>query len=162
MFEEITNALAGAMGTVFSPLMVFGPTVSIFILSFIITVSIITITRLVTNKKVMDELKEKMNMIKEQMTAAQKIGDTENASKFMKEMMSTNSQIMKHMYKGLFVSLIIVMLFLPYMGVQYEGMTVALMPFELPFIGNELTWIFWYVLVSFTIGWVIRKLLGMS
>lgn len=162
MFEEITNALAGAMGSVFSPILAFGPTVSIFILSCIVTLTIIAITRLITNKKAMDELKENMNMIKEQMTAAQKIGDTENASKFMKEMMDTNGKLMKHMYKGLFVSLIIVMLFLPFMSVQYEGMTVALMPFELPVIGNELTWIFWYVLVSFTIGWVVRKMLGMN
>jgi uncharacterized membrane protein (DUF106 family) len=162
MIDQITGMLAGAVGMIFSPLSVLNPAVSLFIVSSIITVLIVTFTRIVTNKKAMDEVKQKMQEIREQLTAAQKIGDNESASKFLKEMMSINSQYMKHMYKGLFVSLIIVALFLPYLGSNYGGMAVASLPFELPVIGTELTWIFWYVLVSFTMGWVLRKLLGMS
>ena len=162
MLDQITGMLAGAVGFVFSPLSIFSPVVSLFIVSSFITVLVIGITRIVSNKKAMDEIKERMQNIREQLTAAQKIGDTENASKFIKEMMGVNSEYMKHTYKGLFVSLIIVLLFLPYLNVHYGTAAVASLPFEVPFIGAELTWFFWYVLVSFTMGWVVRKLFGMT
>jgi uncharacterized membrane protein (DUF106 family) len=51
-------------------------------------------------------------------------------------------------------------LFLPWLNYTYEAKVVASLPFDVPFIGHELSWILWYVLVSFTIGWVIRKLFG--
>lgn len=162
MIDQITGMLVSAFGTVFSPLEMFSPAIAIFIISSIITVIVVTLTRIVSNKKAMDEIKEKMQDIREQLTSAQKIGDTEGASKLLSEMMNINSSYMKHTYKGLFVSLIVVALFLPYLGSQYGAMTVASLPFELPVIGAEVEWVVWYVLVSFTMGWVLRKMTGLS
>lgn len=160
MFEEITGMLVKSLDVVFAPLAVFSPATSLFIVSAFITVLVMVLTRLTTNKKAMKEIKEKMQSIREQMTAAQKIGDTTGANKFLAEMMSTNNDYMKQMYKGLFVSLIVISLFLPWLNYTYEAKTVASLPFDVPFIGRELSWILWYVLVSFTIGWVIRKIFG--
>jgi len=160
MFEEITGMLAGAVGFIFSPLLVFNPMVSLFIVSAVITVLITVLSRLLTNTKVMKELKDKMQEVREQLTNAQKAGDKEGANKFLEEMMSMNSEFMKHSYKSMFISLIVIMIFLPFLKVQYEGAAVAALPFEVPFIGSSLSWLLWYVLVSFTIGWVVRKLFG--
>ncbi len=162
MLEAITGMLVSAVGTIFAPLAVFNPAVSLFIVSSLMTILVTGLNRLVTNKKAMKEIKDRLQNIREQLTAAQKIGDSESASKFLKEMMSVNSEYMKHTYKGIFISLIVIAIFLPWLGHNYGGMIVASLPFEVPMIGSELTWILWYILVSFTMGWVIRKLLGLS
>jgi uncharacterized membrane protein (DUF106 family) len=39
-------------------------------------------------------------------------------------------------------------------------MAVAELPFNVPMVGSSVDWIFWYILVSFTIGWVVRKVFG--
>lgn len=162
MLEQITGMLVNVVGTIFAPLAIFNPAISLFIVSSFITILVTGLNRLVTNKKAMKEIKDRLQSIREQLTAAQKIGDSENVSKFLKEMMSVNNEYMKHTYKGLFISLIVVALFLPWLGHNYGAMTVASLPFDLPVIGSELNWILWYILVSFTMGWVLRKLLGLS
>lgn len=160
MFEQITGMLVKSVGTVFAPLAVFNPAISLFIIASFITVLVIVLNRFATNKKAMKEIKERMQDIREQLTAAQKIGDKENIDKFLSEMMSINNEYMKHMYKGLFVSLIVIGIFLPWLKHAYSATAVASLPFSVPLIGSELSWILWYILVSFTMGWVIRKLLG--
>jgi uncharacterized membrane protein (DUF106 family) len=120
------------------------------------------LNRLLTNTKAVKELKDKMQEIREQLTAAQKIGDKENTNKFLNEMMNMNNEFMKHSYKSMLVSLVVIAIFLPWMTSKYGGMTVAALPFDVPFIGSSLNWVLWYVLVSFTIGWVVRKLFGLD
>lgn len=160
MFEQITGMLVKSVDTIFAPLAIFNATTSLFIVSCIITAVIIILNRFTTNRKAIKEIKEKMQNIREQLTAAQKIGDTKSADKFLSEMMNINNEYMKHMYKGLFVSLIVITIFFPWVRYSYGAAAVASLPFDVPFIGGKLNWILWYILVSFTMGWVIRKLLG--
>lgn len=160
MFEEITGMLVSGVGFVFAPLAAFNPAVSLFIVSSLITILVIALNRLTTNRKAVKEIKEKMQGIREQMTAAQKLGDKESVNKSLSEMMAVNNEYMKQMYKGLFVSLIVITIFLPWMKFAYGTAAVASLPFEAPFIGSKMDWILWYILVSFTIGWVLRKMLG--
>jgi len=160
MLEQLINVL----NIIFSPLMVFKPHISLLIVSSIITVLVILLNRVFVNDKLVKEIKQKMENIREQLTRAQKEGNTEEANKFLSEMMKTNSEMMKHTFKGLIVSLVILSLFLPWIKntyeVTYKGVAVAKLPFTLPFIGSNLDWIIWYVLVSLTIGWVFRKMIG--
>lgn len=160
MFEEITGMLVNAVGFVFAPLAVFSPAVSLFIVSSLITVIVIALNGLTTNRSAVKEIKNKMQNIREQLTAAQKSGDKQGADKFLSEMMGVNNDYMKQMYKGLFISLVVITLFLPWMRYAYGTAAVASLPFEAPFIGNKLDWIMWYILVSFTVGWILRKMLG--
>jgi len=160
MFEDITGMVVGGMDAAFAPLMPFGPMASLFVVSAIITVSVLLLGRLLTNNKAVKELRTKMQELREQMTAAQKAGDKDTANKLLEQTMQMNNEFMKHSYKSLFVSLIVIYLFLPWLNHSYGGMTVAALPFALPFVGANLTWALWYILVSFTIGWVVRKLFG--
>lgn len=160
MFEEITGMLVGGMDAAFAPLMPLGPTASLFVVSAIIAVAILFIGRLLTNNKAVKELRAKMQELREQMTAAQKAGDKDVTSKLLEQSLQMNNEFMKHSYKTLIVSLVIIYLFVPWLTHSYEGMTVASLPFPLPFVGASLTWALWYILVSLTIGWVVRKLLA--
>jgi uncharacterized membrane protein (DUF106 family) len=46
-------------------------------------------------------------------------------------------------------------------AVNFE-MLVARMPFTVPFIGNYLTWFWWYIFISIPATMVFRKMLGVE
>jgi len=135
------------------------PTLSLLITSSLVTALLVVVTRLLMNKKVVDEIKNRMEEIREQLTAAQKAGDTELANKHLADMMKTNSEYMRQTFKALIVSIVVISIFLPFLKGGYEGMGAIKLPFSLPFLGSQMTWIYWYILVSFAMGWVLRKIL---
>lgn len=150
------------LGILFGPLNVFAPIISVMLLSTFLTVLILALTKLFVNTKVMREIKDEMEKIREQLTLAQKQGDKELQDTHLKKMMEVNSKYMQHSFKATIVSIIVLAMFLPYLKFKYEGLVVAKVPFAIPFIGNTLSWLYWYVLVSFMMGWVIRKIVGMD
>lgn len=155
MFQPILNAI----DFIFSPITVFSPSIAILIVSIFLTLLIFGLNRIVINRKLMKELKEKMEKIKVDLSQAEKEGDKEKINKSLNEIMNLNREYMKQTFKSLIISLIVVAIFLPWIKYRYENVVIA-MPFSLPFIGSGLSWLMWYVLVSITVGWVIQKLLG--
>lgn len=162
VIDEILLPLNNGLATVFSPLNMFPPIISLMILSTFLTLLIIFVTRLFVNMKVLREIKEEMEKVRELLTQAQKQGDKEAADGHLKKMMEVNSRYMQHSFKATIVSIVVLAMFLPYLQFKYGGTTVARLPFDVPFIGGSLSWLYWYVLVSFMAGWVIRKMIGMD
>lgn len=156
----VIETIAAALDLVLTPITIFPMYISVLLVAALITVLIMGLNRLFINRTVIKEIKKRMEEIREQLTQAQKIGDKENTSKFLNELMKTNSQYMKHTFKTLIISLIVISLFLPWLSFKYEGLAVAQLPFALPIIGTSLTWLYWYILVSLSVGWLLRKLLG--
>jgi len=114
------------------------------------------------NKKAVREIKNRMEEIRENLTKAQKEGNKEETNRFLNEMMKANNDYMKQTFAALIISIVVLSLFLPWLRYRYEGKVVAALPFSLPVIGSSMGWVWWYVLVSFTVGWVIKKLLGID
>lgn len=160
--DPILMPLDASLSLVFGPLNIFPPIISVMLLSSMLTLIIILLTRVFVNTKVMREIKDEMEKIREALTQAQKSGDKETADVHLKKMLEVNSRYMQHSFKATIVSIIVLALFLPYLSFKYSGMTVAKLPFSVPFIGTSIGWLYWYVLVSFMIGWVIRKIIGMD
>lgn len=155
MLEQIT----GFANLVFSPLNTFPPYLAVFIFSIVITVLLLGLNRVLTNKKLMNELKVKMEEIKENLTKAQKAGNEQEANRLLNDMMTTNSQYMKQTYKSLIVSFVIAIIFLPWLTSNYSGAVVTL-PFSIPIVGSSLNGLYWYIFVSLVVGWVINKTFG--
>ena len=162
MFEQITGLVVKTLDTVFAPIAIFQPIISLLIFSTMITIIIIFLNRLTVNRKLVRELKDKMEEIRENLTRAQKEGNREDVNKFLNELMKINGQYMKYTMRTLIVSMAVIMLFLPWLNFKYGGTAVAILPFSVPILGSSLTWIFWYALVSLTVGWIIKKLLGIE
>lgn len=162
IIDQIFLPINNAFAFVFAPLNIFPPIISVMLLSSLLTVLVILVTRVFVNTKVLREIKDEMEKIREELTAAQKQGDKEAADNHLKRMMAVNSKYMTHSFKATIVSIVVLALFLPYLKFKYEGLIVANLPLTVPFIGNTLGWLGWYVLVSFMIGWVFRKVLGMD
>lgn len=156
MLEQIISAL----DFLFLPLTFFQNHISILLISILLTTIIFVINRLFVNKNLVNETKRKMEEIRESLTQAQKEGNKENIEKFLNELMKTNTQYMRQTFKTLIISLIIISFFLPWLNYRYQGLTVAALPFNLPLIGSSLNWLYWYILISLAVGWVIRKIFG--
>lgn len=151
--------LIAVFDVIFSPLAILRPHISLLIVSAILTLVVIILNKLTIKKDLVRDMKKRMEEIRESLTKAQKDGNREEANKFLSEMMKANSQYMRQTFKTLIVSTVVLALFLPWLTHKYGGSAVATLPFSLPFIGSNLSWIYWYILVSLTIGWVVRKLL---
>jgi uncharacterized membrane protein (DUF106 family) len=162
MFEQITGAMIAVFDVMLSPLNFLSPHISLLIISLVLTLIVIAINRLCVNKKLIEEIKRRIEEIRENLTQAQKAGNMEEVNKFLNEMMKANSQYMRQMLKAIVISIAVLVLFLPWLNYKYSGMAVVNLPFQLPFVGSSLNWVYWYVLVSFVMGWVIKKLLGMD
>ncbi len=156
VFEQLTFAL----DIVLSPITALPTPIAILIISAGITGLLLVLSKLLVNKNMVKEIRAKMEETRENLTKAQKEGNKENVQKFLDELMKTNNQYMKQTFKTMIISLIVVSIFLPWLGYKYQGLTVAVLPFSLPFIGSQLPWLYWYFLVSLMVGWTARKLVG--
>lgn len=155
----VVDIFVRAIDFVLAPLAIFPPYVTILLVSALITFMIVALNRVIVNKKFIEEIRHRMEQLKENITQAQKENDKENLQKFLNELMHVNNQYMKHTFKTLIVSLIIVSIFLPWLGYKYSGLAINV-PFNLPFTGAHIEWLYWYILVSLAAGWILRKLFG--
>ncbi|MEM5801958.1 MAG: EMC3/TMCO1 family protein [Candidatus Aenigmatarchaeota archaeon] len=157
VFQQIIAAVDIILG----PITTLPPYLAITLVSIILTSLILTLNKIIFRKNILKELKYKMEEIRENLTKAQQAGNKGEVEKFLNEMMKINTQFMKHSIKTLFVSLIVISLIFPWLHFKYEkiGYVVAL-PFNLPYIGSSLNWVYWYVFISLAIGWVLNKLLS--
>lgn len=152
--------LAASGSLILSPLLLFKPHISLLIISTMLTIVALVISKLFSNRKLIKEIKDRMEMIREDLTKAQREGNTQHANKCLNEMMKANTEYLRHSFKGMVASIVIIIPFLYLVKANYSGMVVATLPFTAPVVGSSLSWIGWYILVSFAIGWTVGKLLG--
>lgn len=160
VFDAVFSIVAGVVNPVFAPLLAFPAYIALLIFSMILTAIIFGINKLMINRKLAKEIKTKLTEVRENLTKAQKEGRKEDANKFLSEYMSINSQYMRQMFKVMIVSFVVIILFFPWAADKFSGMSVAALPFALPIMGTSAHWIFWYILVSITTSWLLRKFVG--
>ncbi|RLI98046.1 MAG: hypothetical protein DRP00_02870 [Candidatus Aenigmatarchaeota archaeon] len=155
----IVEALISFFDFIFSPFLMLKPHLSLFLVSSLITFLIILINKFCIDKKKVEELKKKMEELRIKVANAQKLGNLEEANKFLNELLKTNTEHLRQSLKALLLTLVLISLVFPWIKYRYGGMSINL-PFNLPLIGSSFSWFIWYALVSFTVGWILRKLLG--
>lgn len=162
----VLEQLIFIFNSIFSPLIVLKPHISLLIISVILTIIIVVLNRLTIKRELLREVKNRVEQIRENLAKAQKEGDSENAKRFLQDMMKANNDYMRQIFKGTIVSAAVVFLFFPWLQhtyeVTYKGIPVAQLPFAIPFIGTNLNWLAWYILVSIAIGWILRKFFGLD
>lgn len=160
MVFDLLNPLAVFVDPVFSPLLGLKPHIGLFVFALILTTIIYGINKLMINKKVSKEIKDKLATVKENLTKAQKDGRKDDINKFLSEYMAINNQYLKQTFKVMIVTFIVVIVLFPWANTKFSGVTVAQLPFPLPIIGTGMGWIAWYILVSITGSWLLRKFIG--
>ena len=158
----VFESLYPLFDAIFSPITGLPYHVSILLISMMLTLIVLGLNRLLVKQHIVKQIKTKMEEIKENLNRAQKEGNKETVNSLVSEMMKTNNQYMKHTFRSLIVSMVVVSLFLPWVGAKYQGLAVAALPFNLPFVGSSLEWLYWYILVSLAAGIILNKLLGVT
>lgn len=158
--EALLQPIGVALDPVFSPLTIFPPYLTIAIISIALTLVIMGVSRLVVNRKAMMAIKEQMEEIKERLNSAQKGNNKPEQDKQLNELLKVNGQYMRHTMKIMMVSIVIVMVFFPWLTHEYHGQKVVNLPFSLPYLGAELDWFWWYFFSAFAVGTIIRKAIG--
>ena len=138
------------------------PCVSLLLVALGITSVVVLSYKLLVDQDEIRNLRERMKQIKQKVIEVQKRKDMEELNRLLEEMSKINFKYMKHTIKPMIVSLAILVTVFPLLSKAYTGMAVAKLPFEAPLIGDKLSWIAWYVLASLTVGWVIRRALGVD
>jgi len=138
------------------------PIIAIFLIGAGISIFMSLINKKFLGTGAAKEVKDKMNGIRANMLEAQKSGNTKAVNNCLKELMKVNSDYMKFMIKPMMISIILVILVLPFVRSAYTGMIVATVPDSIPYIGGyELSWFWWYFICTFVVSTIIRKLVGM-
>lgn len=151
---------ATLLDPVFAPLLAIKPHIGLFLFSLLLTVIIYGINKLMINRRVAKEIKERLASVKENLTKAQKDGRKDDINKFLSEYMAVNNQYLRQTFKVMIVTFVVVIVLFPWASARFSGITVAKLPFAFPIIGTSMGWIAWYILVSITGSWLLRKLIG--
>ncbi len=160
MVFDFLSPVTSLLDPVFAPLLFLKPHIALFIFASILTTIIYGINRLMINRKLAKEIKDKLAIVKENLTKAQKDGRKEDINKFLSEYMSINNQYLRQTFKVMIVTFIVVILLFPWASKKFSDVAVAGLPFSLPIIGTNLNWIVWYILISITGSWLLRKFMG--
>lgn len=161
--------LYALLDKVFSPILALNPMVSLTIMAFIISLIVIISYKKLIDKELLMQTKKRMKKLKEMTVEAQKSKDLTKIEVITKEMMKLNKIYLKEVIKPLTVSLLVLIIFFPWMSRKFSGTVVLRLPFIKTtgnfkdiIVGNGLGWVGWYVIVSLTIGWILRKFLGVE
>jgi len=152
-----------ALDALFSPIFGLSPILAIFIIGASISIFMSLVNKKVLSGKRAKEVKKMMQDVRAKMLDAQKAGDMKKMNEYLKELMKINSEYMRFMIKPMIVSIILFILVMPALRGRYEitGQVVATVPETLPLVGGfELSWFWWYVICTFAVSIVAKKILG--
>jgi uncharacterized membrane protein (DUF106 family) len=139
------------------------PIVGIFFMSAFVSLIITLMTARFVDQKKMKVLKEKSKSYQEKMKEAQKKGNMKNMKKYQKEFSKMSMEMMSSSMRPMFFTfppIILIFSWLRYL-IPYEQVILSL-PFSLPYWGNELGWLGWYIIVSFAMSPLLKKVFGIE
>ena len=141
--------------------LIMNPVIGVFIFGLVISLVMTLINKKFLGSGKAKEVREKMNELREEMLKFQKSGDMKKVNEYLARMMKLNNEYMKFSFKPLIISFVIAILVLPLLNMLYTGKVVATIPNTIPVIGGfQLSWIWWYIIVSLVLGLIFRKLIG--
>jgi uncharacterized membrane protein (DUF106 family) len=112
------------------------------------------------NEKIKD-LKQKQLEIKKRIEKAKKDCDKEAADKAMMELLKINQELLKINMKPMFLTTIIFLAVLAWIGNTYANLIIPL-PFTIPFFGSQLNWFWWYVVIIIPCIQIFKKFFGVE
>ena len=119
------------------------------------------IYKFLVNQNEAREVREKMKEQQQKIKEVQK-SNPEEAKRITTEMLNLSNKQLKMTMKPMFVTLILfILIIFPILPGLFPGEVVRL-PFSLPYFGSKFGWLAWYIIVSFPLNSIFRKLLGVE
>ncbi len=169
MVSEIVSQIYSIMDSIFGFLFHLtgnewmNPIVGIFFISALVSLIITLTTAKFVDQKKMKALKEKSKSCQEKMKEAQKKGNMKNMKKYQQEFSKMSMEMMSSSMRPMFFTFPPIILIFSWLrnSMPYEQVIINL-PFSLPYWGNELGWLGWYIIVSFAMSPLLKKIFGIE
>lgn len=136
------------------------PEMGEIVVAAVLTLVITLFYKYMVDQNKMKELKGKIKELQGKQKEIPK-SNTDEMNKVFSEILALQNQQMKMNLKPMMVTLLLAVLFFPWMGSTFFGTQIVL-PLSLPFIGNDLGWLMWYIVLSIPMSMIFRKLLGVN
>lgn len=147
----------------------------VFFMAFIVSALISIVSAKVIDQKELKALREELSGYQKKMKEAQEKKDTKKLNKLQKQMMEKQSAMMSMSFKPMIYNMAPILLIFGWMRnfeplqafsllpVETLGKSVIVeLPLALPHYGNYLGWFGWYILCSFPLSTLIRKILKLE
>jgi uncharacterized membrane protein (DUF106 family) len=143
--------------------MVFGLPgyMEVLAISAVMSLATVLISKLASNQSAIRNLKLEMKSLNERVKKAQKAGDTKEMNRLSSELMKLSGRQFHLNMKPMLLSLAMFMLVLWFLGAYYTEVVVP-SPVSIPFIGNQLGWFHWYLIIVLPGSFLFRKLLAVE
>ena len=133
----------------------------VMIISILLALFSVLLSKFLANQEVLKKAKEEIELYRKKSTEAQKEGDMKKANKYMSEMMKASQKQMKENMKPMMFSFIMFILAFSWLGANYSDLLVSL-PFTVPFLGKEINWFWWYLIIIIPMSMFFRKILDVQ
>lgn len=143
--------------------MVFGfpGFMEIFGISMLMSMGSVLISKFVGDQSAVRNLKADMKKLNERIKKAQKAGNTKEMNKHSGDLMKLSGKQFQLNMKPMMVSMVLFIGMFWFFGAFYTGLVVQV-PFSIPFIGNQLGWFHWYLIIVIPMSFLFRKVLAVE
>jgi uncharacterized membrane protein (DUF106 family) len=132
------------------------PFQEVFLFSLALSLATTLMSKFLANQGEIKRSKKNMQMYKEKASKAQKAGDLKKANEYMSEMMKASQKQLRLNMRPMMLSFGIFIFAATWFGTTYVDLKV-LSPLSIPFIGAELNWAYWYILIVLPASTIFRK-----
>lgn len=133
----------------------------ILLITLVVTFVVSLIYRLMMNPAEMKRVKNDIKVHRENISKAQKAGDMKRANELTKELMKTSGKQLSGQMRPMLVSMVFFIGLLWWFGAAYAEVIVQ-SPVAIPFIGSELNWFWWYLIIAIPASFTFRKILDVA
>jgi uncharacterized membrane protein (DUF106 family) len=137
------------------------PYQEIFVWSLGLSLLMTLASRFLANQQEVRKSKKDMEFYRSKATQAQKSGDIKKMNEYTSEMMKASSKQFRLNMKPMMFSFLIVILAASWFAVTYADAKI-LSPVNIPFLGNELNWFWWYIIIVLPFSTIFRKLMDVA
>lgn len=188
VFENVIQGIYGVLNSIFSPIIAMDPNphnpmFTIFLISTIVAFVITLANKLLVDQDKLESIKKEMQEFQQEMREVQKSGDPKSMEKMQKqqmEMMGKQKDMMTMSFKPMIVTMVPILIVFWWMAQQPQishtvvelpriAYYVLLVPIWHMFYHPAATtpefaieWLGWYILCSFAMSQIFRKLMGLK
>lgn len=143
----------------------FNAIFGVFMVSTLISALIIAISYKLVDQEKMRNLKSRMTSYQEKINKARKRRDAKKIAALQRELLKCNKEMMGMTWRPMLYTFPLIILIITWLSryeylnefITQQGYLVAL-PFVLPKFGSTLGWFGWYILCSFPMSILIKKI----
>ena len=136
--------------------------VEVLIITVLMSLSSVLITKFLGDQRAVKNLKAEMKSINDRIKKAQKAGNTKEVSSLSSELMKLSGRQFQLNMKPMMITMVMFLGVFWFVIRAFYSEMVVNSPFNIPFIGSNLGWFYWYLLVAIPTGLLFRKLLAVE